>query len=186
MFVAAWSSNASWAPPAMAAVTEHLGFGITGTIPYEPPYAFARRVSTLDHLSQGRMAWNVVTGYLDSAARGAGKAKQTAHDTRYDVADDYMDLVYKLWEASWDDDAVRYDQAAGVFTDPAKVRAISHHGPYFDLEAIHLCEPSPQRTPVIFQAGASPRGRARFPRTPSPSCHRYGCPAPADRPFFRC
>jgi alkanesulfonate monooxygenase len=146
--------------PAMAAVTEHLGFGITGTIPYEPPYAFARRVSTLDHLSQGRMAWNVVTGYLDSAARGAGKAKQTAHDTRYDVADDYMDLVYKLWEASWDDDAVLYDQAEGVFTDPSKVRAISHHGPYFDLEAIHLCEPSPQRTPVIFQAGASPRGQA--------------------------
>jgi alkanesulfonate monooxygenase len=146
--------------PAMAAVTRHLGFGITGTIPYEPPYAFARRVSTLDHLSEGRMAWNVVTGYLDSAARGAGQAKQTEHDTRYDIADDYMSLVYKLWEASWDDDAVRYDKAAGVFTDPERVRAISHHGPYFDLEAIHLCEPSPQRTPVIFQAGASARGQA--------------------------
>lgn len=146
--------------PAMAAVTRHLGFGITGTIPYEPPYAFARRISTLDHLSQGRMAWNVVTGYLDSAARGVGQAKQTAHDTRYDMADDYMSLVYKLWEASWDDDAVRYDQAAGVFTEPTRVRAISHHGPYFDLEAIHLCEPSPQRTPVIFQAGASARGQA--------------------------
>jgi alkanesulfonate monooxygenase len=146
--------------PAMAAATDHLGFGITGTIPYEPPYAFARRVSTLDHLSQGRMAWNVVTGYLDSAARGVGRTKQTEHDTRYDIADDYMSLVYKLWEASWDDDAVRFDQAGGVFTDPARVRAISHHGPYFDLEAIHLCEPSPQRTPVIFQAGASARGQA--------------------------
>jgi alkanesulfonate monooxygenase len=146
--------------PAMAAVTDHLGFGITGSIPYEPPYAFARRISTLDHLSKGRMAWNVVTGYLDSAARGAGKSKQTDHDTRYDIADDYMSLVYKLWEASWDDDAVRFDQQAGVFTDPAHVRTISHHGPYFDLEAIHLCEPSPQRTPVIFQAGASSRGQA--------------------------
>lgn len=146
--------------PAMAAVTEHLGFGITGTIPYEPPYAFARQISTLDHLSQGRMAWNVVTGYLDSAARGAGLARQTDHDTRYDIADDYMALVYKLWEASWEDDAVRYDQAGGTFTDPSKVHTITHHGPYFDLEAMHLCEPSPQRTPVLFQAGASPRGQA--------------------------
>ena len=146
--------------PAMAAVTDHLGFGITGAIPYEPPYAFARRVSTLDHLSQGRMAWNVVTGYLDSAARGAGRKKQTEHDTRYDIADDYMSVVYKLWEGSWEDDAVRYDQSAGLFADPARVHAVSHHGPYFDLEAIHLCEPSPQRTPVIFQAGASPRGQA--------------------------
>jgi alkanesulfonate monooxygenase len=145
--------------PAMAAATEHLGFGITGTIPYEPPYAFARRISTLDHLSRGRMAWNVVTGYLDSAARGVGKARQTEHDTRYDIADDYMSLVYKLWEASWDDQAVQFDQAAGVFADPAHVHTVAHHGPYFDLEAIHLCEPSPQRTPVIFQAGASPRGQ---------------------------
>ena len=146
--------------PAMAAVTEHLGFGITGTIPYEPPYAFARRVSTLDHLSQGRMAWNIVTGYLDSAARGTGRSKQTEHDTRYDIADDYMSLVYKLWEASWQDDAVQFDQRGGVFADPQRVNTISHHGPYFDLEAIHLCEPSPQRTPVLFQAGASSRGQA--------------------------
>ena len=146
--------------PAMAAATEHLGFGITGTIPYEPPYAFARRISTLDHLSQGRMAWNVVTGYLDSAARGVGKARQAEHDTRYDIADDYMSLVYKLWEASWDDEAVLYDKESGAFADPAHVRTISHQGPYFDLEAIHLCEPSPQRTPVIFQAGASARGQA--------------------------
>lgn len=146
--------------PAMAAVTDHLGFGITGTIPYEPPYAFARRMSTLDHLSRGRMAWNVVTGYLDSAARGTGKSQQIEHDTRYDIADDYMSLVYKLWEASWDDEAVRFDRAGGVFADPEHVHTISHHGPYFDLEAIHLCEPSPQRTPVIFQAGASRRGQA--------------------------
>ena len=146
--------------PAMAAVTEHLSFGITGTIPYEPPYAFARRISTLDHLSQGRMAWNVVTGYLDSAARGVGKTRQTEHDTRYDIADDYMSLVYKLWETSWDDEAVLFDRDGGTFADPAHVRTVSHHGPYFDLEAIHLCEPSPQRTPVIFQAGASSRGQA--------------------------
>jgi alkanesulfonate monooxygenase len=146
--------------PAMAAVTEHLGFGVTGSIPYEPPYAFARRVSTLDHLSGGRLAWNVVTGYLDSAARGTGKSAQPEHDTRYDIAEDYMAVVYKLWEGSWEDDAVRYDKSAGVFADPTKVHRVTHHGPYFDVDAIHLCEPSPQRTPVIFQAGSSSRGQA--------------------------
>lgn len=146
--------------PAMAAVTDHLGFGVTGSIPYEPPYAFARRISTLDHLSSGRLAWNVVTGYLDSAARATGKAAQPAHDTRYEIAEDYMTVVYKLWEGSWQDDAVLYDKAAGVFADPARVHRVTHHGPYFDLDAIHLCEPSPQRSPVIFQAGSSPKGQA--------------------------
>ena len=90
--------------PAMAAVTEHLGFGVTSNLSFEPPYPFARRMSTLDHLTEGRIGWNVVTGYLDSAARGAGKDKQTAHDDRYEIADEYMELVYKLWEGSWEDD----------------------------------------------------------------------------------
>jgi len=144
--------------PAMAAVTRHLGFGVTGSIPYEPPYAFARRLSSLDHLTGGRIAWNVVTGYLDSAARALGSPVQTDHDARYDIAEEYMELVYALWEASWDDDAVVRDRARGVYTDPAKVHRISHHGRHFDCDAIHLCEPSPQRTPVLFQAGASARG----------------------------
>ena len=96
---------------AMAAVTENLGFGLTCTLSYEPPYPFARRMSTLDHLTEGRIGWNVVTGYLDSAARGAGKDKQTAHDDRYDVADEYMEVVYKLWEGSWEDDAALRDRA---------------------------------------------------------------------------
>ena len=88
--------------PVMAAVTEHLCFGITGSIPYEPPYSFARRISSLDHLTEGRIGWNIVTGYLNSAAKGVGKAAQTAHDTRYDIAAEYMTLVYKLWEGSWE------------------------------------------------------------------------------------
>jgi FMN-dependent oxidoreductase (nitrilotriacetate monooxygenase family) len=146
--------------PAMAAVTEHLSFGVTGAIPYEHPYTFARRVSSLDHLTRGRFAWNVVTGYLDSAARAHGHRQQTTHDARYDIADEYMALVYQLWEASWADDAAVRDRAAGVFTRPERVRRIEHHGEHFELSAIHLCEPSPQRTPVIFQAGASPRGQA--------------------------
>src|SRR5438128_8083322 len=143
--------------PAMATVTEHLGFGVTCTLSYEPPYPFARRMSTLDHLTEGRIGWNIVTGYLDSAARGAGKDKQTAHDDRYDVADEYMEVVYKLWEGSWEDDAAVRDRARGVFVDPAKVHRVRHEGDNYRVDAIHLCEPSPQRTPVLYQAGASNR-----------------------------
>lgn len=146
--------------PAMAAVTTHLGFGITANLSYEQPYLFARRMSTLDHLTQGRIGWNIVTGYLDSAARAMGLDAQLKHDDRYDVADEYMEVVGKLWEQSWDDDAVRRDRAGGVFTDPARVRAVRHEGRQYRIDAPHLCEPSPQRTPVLYQAGASPRGLA--------------------------
>ncbi|MBA4218065.1 MAG: LLM class flavin-dependent oxidoreductase [Proteobacteria bacterium] len=146
--------------PLMAQATEHLGFGVTCALTYEHPYPFARRMSTLDHLTRGRIGWNIVTGYLDSAARNLGLPRQLAHDERYDVADDYLDVVYKLWELSWEDDAVRRDKAGGVFTDPAKVHPIRHHGPHYQVPGIHLCEPSPQRTPVLYQAGSSPRGKA--------------------------
>ena len=108
---------------------------------------------------RGRIGWNVVTGYLDSAARGAGKDKQTAHDDRYDVADEYMEVVYKLWEGSWEDDAVLRDRARGIFADPSKVHRVLHEGNNYRVDAIHLSEPSPQRTPVLYQAGTSPRGR---------------------------
>src|SRR5260370_35361556 len=144
---------------AMAAVTENLGFGVTCSLSYAPPYPFARRMSTLDHLTEGRIGWNVVTGYLDSAARGAGKDKQTAHDDRYDVADEYMEVVYKLWEGSWEDDAAVRDRIRGVFADPAKVHRVRHEGNNYRLDAIPLSEPSPQRTPVLYQAGTSPRRR---------------------------
>ncbi len=143
---------------AMAGATSHLGFGVTCSLTYETPFVFARRMSTLDHLTGGRIGWNIVTGYLDSAARAAGMRKQVAHDERYDMAEDYMAVVYKLWEASWDEDAIVCDREAAVFADPAKIRVIRHDGPYFQIEAMHLCEPSPQRTPVLYQAGASPKG----------------------------
>src|SRR5579884_116453 len=145
--------------PAMATATKHLGFGVTCTLSFEPPYLFARRMSTLDHLTGGRAGWNIVTGYLDSAARGAGLGAQVSHDLRYDMADEYMEVVYKLWEGSWEDDAVIRDRANGVFAVPEKVHRIHHEGRYFRLDSIHLCEPSPQRTPLLYQAGASARGR---------------------------
>jgi FMN-dependent oxidoreductase (nitrilotriacetate monooxygenase family) len=145
---------------AMATVTAHLGFGVTCNLAYEPPYLLARRLSTLDHLTQGRIGWNIVTGYLDSAARALGLPVQMRHDDRYDVAGEYMEAVYALWEGSWAQDAVVRDAARGVYTDPAKVRLVEHAGQHYQMRAIHLCEPSPQRTPVLYQAGASERGRA--------------------------
>ena len=145
---------------AMALVTEHLGFGVTAGTAYEHPYPFARRLSTLDHLTNGRVGWNVVTGYLPSAARNLGAADQLEHDERYNHADEYLEVIYKLLEGSWEDDAVVRDKETGVFTDPAKVHDINHEGKYFSVPGIHISEPSPQRTPVIYQAGASPRGIA--------------------------
>ena len=145
--------------PAMAAVTRNLGFGVTVNIGVEHPYTFARRFSTLDHLTDGRIGWNVVTGYLDSAARAIGLGAMAEHDTRYDRADDYLELLYKLWEGSWDDDAVRLDREGRVYADPAKIRAIRHDGPFYRSRGVHLAEPSVQRTPVLFQAGTSGRGK---------------------------
>jgi FMN-dependent oxidoreductase (nitrilotriacetate monooxygenase family) len=146
--------------PAMAAATKNLGFGVTANLSYEAPYGFARRMSTLDHLTDGRIGWNIVTGYLDSAARGAGKERQTAHDDRYAIAEEYLEVVYKLWEGSWADDAVAADAGRGLYARPERVRKIQHEGAHFKLDALHLSEPSPQRTPVLYQAGTSPAGRA--------------------------
>ncbi|MBF6394460.1 LLM class flavin-dependent oxidoreductase [Nocardia cyriacigeorgica] len=143
---------------AMAAVTEHLGFGITTGTGFEHPYPFARRLSTLDHLTNGRLGWNVVTGYLPSAARNFGADDQLDHDERYNQADEYLEVLYKLWEGSWEDDAVVRDRERGIYVDPAKVHHIGHRGKHFTVPGVHLSEPSPQRTPVIYQAGASPRG----------------------------
>jgi len=143
---------------AMAAVTRNLGFGLTANLTYEPPYLFARRMSTLDHLSRGRVGWNIVTGYLDSAAKAMGLGAQVEHDRRYDQADEYLEVLYKLWEGSWEDDAVLNDRQQRIYAQPEKVHKVRHQGEFYQVEGYHLCEPSPQRTPVLFQAGSSERG----------------------------
>lgn len=144
---------------AMARATEHLGFGITCSTTFEHPYTFARRMSTLDHLTKGRIAWNIVTSYLESGTKNIEIGDKFQHDERYNIADEYLEVCYKLWEGSWEDGAVVKDKEKRVFTDPTKVHEINHHGQYFDVPGIHLCEPSPQRTPVLYQAGGSSRGR---------------------------
>ncbi|GIO15669.1 N5,N10-methylene tetrahydromethanopterin reductase [Cohnella xylanilytica] len=147
--------------PALAMATKHLAFTMTTSTSYEAPYANARRFSSLDHVTNGRIGWNVVTTSNKTAADLFGRDDLfLPHDERYDMADEYMDLSYKLFEGSWEDDAVRIDRENRVFTDPDKVHKIVHKGKYFKLTGYHAAEPSPQRTPVIFQAGSSNRGRA--------------------------
>lgn len=144
----------------IAMVTKHLGIGITASTSFEHPYTFARRLSTADHHTKGRLAWNIVTSYLESGAKNTGEGGLRKHDNRYEVAAEYVEVLYKLLEGSWEDGAVVRDRQQRVFTHPEKVHEIGHKGKYFDVPGYHLCEPSPQRTPVLFQAGASGPGKA--------------------------
>ncbi|MBA9025628.1 LLM class flavin-dependent oxidoreductase [Peribacillus huizhouensis] len=152
-------NDASLLISAMASVTENLSFAITVSTTYEPPFGNARRFSTLDHLTKGRIAWNVVTSYLPNAARNFGLPDMIKHDERYNKADEFLEVSYKLWEQSWEDNAMIENVETNTLVDPEKVHEINHEGTYFKVEGPHLSEPSIQRTPVIYQAGTSERGR---------------------------
>ncbi len=145
--------------PAMAEATRHLGFISTYSTTYYPPFHTAKLFSSLDHFTGGRVGWNIVTSYLESACRN-GLGEMLPHDQRYERAEEYMEAVYKLWEASWEEDAIVRDAARDMHTDPARVHAIDHRGRYFQVAGPHMCEPSPQRTPLLLQAGQSSRGIA--------------------------
>ena len=153
------SNDPSVLVSALASHTEHLGFTITSSVLQSHPFEFARRMSTLDHLSNGRVGWNIVTSYLDSAARNLGRDTLPPEGERYDMADEYVDVVYKLWEQSWDDKSKVLDPERNMIFDPDLIHKINHVGKYFKCEGPHMVEPSPQRTPVLFQAGGSPRGK---------------------------
>lgn len=145
------------APIALA--TEHLGIGITASTSFEHPYTFARRIATADHHTKGRVGWNIVTSYLESGAKNVGEGGLRRHDNRYEVAAEYLEVLYKLLEGSWEDGAVVRDAERRVFTLPEKVHEIGHKGQFFDVPGYQLTEPSPQRTPVLYQAGASGAGK---------------------------
>lgn len=145
--------------PAMAYATENVGFAFTQSVLQDHPFNFARRLSTLDHITKGRVAWNIVTSYLEDAGKNLGYGGLPPHDERYERAEEYLEVTYKLLEGSWEDDAVIRDAERGMYSDPAKIHNIDHVGTYWDVVGPHLSEPSPQRTPVLFQAGASTRGR---------------------------
>jgi FMN-dependent oxidoreductase (nitrilotriacetate monooxygenase family) len=145
--------------PALAAATTSLAFGATISTSYDHPFAHARRLSTLDHMTGGRIGWNIVTSYLPSAARNFGLETMVKHDERYAIAEEFMEVAYKLWEGSWADDAYLGDKAGQRFARPDRVRAIDHRGPHFGSAGPHVSFPSPQRTPLLIQAGWSSRGK---------------------------
>jgi FMN-dependent oxidoreductase (nitrilotriacetate monooxygenase family) len=140
-----------------------------------PPFQFARQMATLDHATRGRIAWNIVTGANPNGWRNLGWDDMPAHDTRYAIADEYLEVLYKLWEGSWEEDALLQDRDSGLHADPTKIHAIDHVGEHFKCEGPFLVSPSPQRTPLLFQAGSSPVGRdfcarhaeAQFIQSPS-------------------
>ena len=144
---------------ALAHATEHLGLAFTSSIVQEHPFNFARKVSTLDHLSKGRIGWNIVTNALANGSRNFGLDDLTEHDERHKWAHEYLEVVYKLWEGSWEDGALLRDNAKGIHADPAKIHKIHHQGQRYKVEGPHLPAPSPQRTPVLAQAGSSRAGR---------------------------
>ncbi|CAM5686316.1 monooxygenase [Streptomyces purpurascens] len=161
---------------ALAHATEHLGLAFTQSVLQEPPYNFARRLSTLDHLTKGRVAWNIVTSYLESAAKGLGLDGLPLHDERYERAEEYTDVLYQLLEGSWEESAVLRDRERRVYADPARIHDVRHEGRFYRVNGPHLSEPSPQRTPILFQAGSSERGREFAARNAPGRVPRGGVP----------
>ncbi|EFQ36468.1 HK97 family phage prohead protease [Colletotrichum graminicola] len=143
---------------AMAAVTKNLSFAITASTSFEPPFLLAKRLSSLDHFTRGRIGWNIVTSWKKAAFKAIGLDSPIPHDERYAQADEYLRVLYKLWEGSWADDAITPDPQNDSYADPDKIRTIHHHGKFFDLDTRHIVDPSPQRTPFLFQAGTSTAG----------------------------
>ncbi|CAN9215972.1 unnamed protein product [Alternaria alternata] len=142
----------------MAYATKNVGLVYTGNVLLSHPFSFARQISTLDHLSNGRIGWNVVCGASQNGARSFGYPGIKDHNTRYARGEEYLDVTYKLWEGSFDPGAIVKDHKEHVYTDSKKIHKINHVSENYSVEGPHLVEPSPQRMPVIYQAGASGPG----------------------------
>jgi FMN-dependent oxidoreductase (nitrilotriacetate monooxygenase family) len=138
--------------------TDRIGVGATYSTTYYDPFHVARTFATLDHLSGGRAAWNVVTSVNDSEAQNFGLESHLGHDERYDRAQEFLEAVTALWD-SWDDDALVLDQASGEFADPSKVHEVNHKGRWFTVRGPLTVPRTPQGRPTILQAGSSGRGR---------------------------
>ena len=142
----------------LAAVTDHIGLGATYSTTYYAPFHVARTFATLDHLTGGRAAWNVVTSVNDSEAQNFGVEQHLGHDARYDRADEFLEATVALWD-SWEDDALVLDRANAVFADPDKVHELNFKGEWFKVRGPLTVPRSPQGRPVLLQAGSSGRGR---------------------------
>jgi FMN-dependent oxidoreductase (nitrilotriacetate monooxygenase family) len=144
--------------PYLAQATKHLGLIPTMSVTEYPPFLLARLINSLDHVTEGRIGWNCVTSSNDGAAQNYGREGQVPHDERYDLADEFTELVTKLWDA-WEPDAVVLDRETPMFADGSKVHAVNHEGRYFKCRGPLNAPRSPQGRPVICQAGGSPRGQ---------------------------
>ena len=142
----------------LAQATSKIGLGATYSTTYYAPFHVARTFATLDHLSRGRAAWNVVTSVNDSEAQNFGVDTHLGHDERYDRADEFMDVVAGLWD-TWEDGAILHDRTGGQYADPAKVHELGHVGRFFSARGPLTVPRTPQGRPVIIQAGSSGRGR---------------------------
>lgn len=143
--------------PIITTATKHLGVGVTLSTAFEHPYSMVRRLSSLDHLSGGRVAWNIVSSYSKSEWDAYG-AKMSDRSRRYDLMEEYMEVCYQLWD-SWEADAIIADKASGIFADPSKVHEVNFEGEFFKCKGRSFCYRSPQGRPVLWQAGSSDRGR---------------------------
>jgi FMN-dependent oxidoreductase (nitrilotriacetate monooxygenase family) len=143
---------------AMGMATERLGLGVTYSTTYYEPFHVARAFGTLDQLSGGRAAWNIVTSLNDAEARNMGRDSMLEHDERYDRADEFLEVVLGHWD-TWDDDALVIDKSSGLFAHPEKVKRIEHEGRYFKSRGPFTVPRSAQGHPVLIQAGQSGRGK---------------------------
>lgn len=142
----------------LSAVTKKLGFAVTMSTTFYPPFMLARTLATLDHVTKGRIGWNIVSSISTAEARNFGMDDLPPHDERYDRADEYMEVCYRLWN-TWEPDALRMDMENGIFADPAKVHQLNFQGQWYQTQGPLTVIPSPQQRPYLFQAGQSDRGR---------------------------
>jgi FMN-dependent oxidoreductase (nitrilotriacetate monooxygenase family) len=149
---------------ALSAATRHIGLGATVSTSFNEPYNVARIFASIDHISGGRAAWNVVTSSQPRAALNFSRDKHMEHELRYEVANEFVDVVRGLWDC-WDDGAIVADRASGRYIDPALVRALDHKGRFFQVKGPINMSRCPQGHPVIIQAGGSPSGLELAART---------------------
>lgn len=150
--------------PALAMATKHLGLAATSTTTFNDPYSLARRLSSIDFISNGRVGWNLVTSFNESEAQNFGLDAHVDHATRYERASEFIDVVNGLWQ-SWESGAVTRNKASGVYFDVSKMHFLRHEGRFFKVRGPLTMDRSPQVRPAIFQAGASEPGRELAART---------------------